>query len=197
MRRGAFTLIELILVMALLAVVLGLVAPSLGKFFRGRTLDSEAHRLLSLTRYGQSRAVSDGVPMILWIDPDQRRYGLQAEYNFTEVDEKAVEYELGKDLQIEVENSTLAGAKLPAAGSNLSAANAMRPRGQTFGRSTVQIRFLPDGLIGDTSPYGFLIREEPPSGRSKPDNDEGIWITQNRNRLSYEIQTNQLAFARR
>src|SRR5262245_50618644 len=83
MRRRAFTLIELILVMALLAIVLTVVGTSLGRFFRGRTLDSEARRLLSLTRYGQSRAVADGIPMVLWIDPDQHRYGLQAEYTFT------------------------------------------------------------------------------------------------------------------
>ncbi len=67
---GAFTLIELILVMAMLAIVISVALPSLKGFFRGRNLDSEARRFLSLTRYGQSRAVSEGVPMVLWIaDP--------------------------------------------------------------------------------------------------------------------------------
>src|SRR5207249_2115896 len=56
----AFTLIELILVMALLAIVLAVSAPALSTFFQGRTLDSEVRRFLSLTRYGQSRAVSEG-----------------------------------------------------------------------------------------------------------------------------------------
>ncbi|MCX6930914.1 MAG: prepilin-type N-terminal cleavage/methylation domain-containing protein, partial [Verrucomicrobia bacterium] len=64
---SAFTLIELILVMALLTIVISLTAPSLSKFFRGRTLDSEARRLLALTRSGQSRAVSEGMPMDLWV----------------------------------------------------------------------------------------------------------------------------------
>src|SRR5262249_21799177 len=78
-RTRGFTLIELMLVMALLAVVLAVSAPSLSKFFKGRTLDSEARRFVSLTRYGQSRAVSEGVPMMLWIDPKERTYGLQEE----------------------------------------------------------------------------------------------------------------------
>src|SRR6266516_1572443 len=73
--KAAFTLIELIVVMAMLMIVLAVAAPSLSNFFRGRTLDSEARRFVSLTRYGQSRAVSDGVPMLLWIDTRQRAYG--------------------------------------------------------------------------------------------------------------------------
>src|SRR5689334_18148384 len=55
--KRAFTLIELILVMALLAIVMAVSAPALSNFMRGRTLDSEARRFVSLTRYGQSRAV--------------------------------------------------------------------------------------------------------------------------------------------
>src|SRR6266540_3620386 len=58
-RVRAFTLIELLLVMALLLLVFGVTLPSLKGFFRGRNLDSEARRFLSLTRYGQSRAVSE------------------------------------------------------------------------------------------------------------------------------------------
>src|SRR5262245_30883815 len=53
--RSAFTLIELILVMAMLLIVLGVAFPSLKGFFQGRNIDSEARRFLSLTRYGQSR----------------------------------------------------------------------------------------------------------------------------------------------
>src|SRR5262249_19567201 len=72
----AFTLIELILVMALLAIVLGISAPSLSRFFRGRSLESEAQRFLALTRHAQSRAVSEGVPMVVWLWPKQRSYGM-------------------------------------------------------------------------------------------------------------------------
>src|SRR6184192_239420 len=65
---SAFTLIELILVMTILTIAISVTAPALANFFRGRSLDSEARRLLALTRQGQSRAVSEGLPMELWID---------------------------------------------------------------------------------------------------------------------------------
>src|ERR1039458_8859603 len=73
-RAAAFTLIELILVMAIL-----IMAVSLSHFFRGRTLNSEARQLLALTRNGQSRAVSEGLPMDLWLDVEQGTFGLGAE----------------------------------------------------------------------------------------------------------------------
>ena len=53
-RRGGFTLIELVLVMALLVVAISVTAPVLSRFFRGRTLDSEAsnsrHRVSESTK---------------------------------------------------------------------------------------------------------------------------------------------------
>src|SRR3954451_20071745 len=76
-RKRGFTLVELILVMALLAIVMAVSAPALSNFFRGRTLDSEARCLMSLTRYGQSRAVSEGIPMLLIIDTRRGAYRLQ------------------------------------------------------------------------------------------------------------------------
>ena len=56
--RRAFTLIELIFVMVLLAIGAAMVAPRMGDFFRGRVVSSEARRMLSLVHYGQSRAIS-------------------------------------------------------------------------------------------------------------------------------------------
>src|SRR5262245_9671425 len=77
--REAFTLIELIFVMAFLTILTSIAVPLLAKFFRGCELNSEACQLLSLTHAGQSRAVSAGFPMLLWIDSAQRTYGLQEE----------------------------------------------------------------------------------------------------------------------
>src|ERR1043165_7901245 len=92
--RQAFTLIELILVMAILSIVLAVAAPSLSNFFRGRSLDSEARRFVALTRYGQSRAVSEGVPMVLWLDSSARAYGLEQEISYsTTSDGKAVDFD--------------------------------------------------------------------------------------------------------
>jgi len=56
--QGAFTLIELIFVMVLLAIGSAMVAPSMASFYRGRMLSSEAKRVLALVHYGQSRAIA-------------------------------------------------------------------------------------------------------------------------------------------
>src|SRR5216110_2868057 len=72
-----FTLIELILVMAIMLVVLAVASPALSNFFRGRTLDSEARKILSMTRYGQERAVSEGIPVVFWMDVKRGIYGLR------------------------------------------------------------------------------------------------------------------------
>ena len=87
--KAAFTLIELILVMTLLAIVLAVSSPALSKFFKGRGLDNESRRFLALTRHAQSRAVSEGVPMVLWFDPEARTYGVNADNTFVEDDARA------------------------------------------------------------------------------------------------------------
>jgi type II secretion system protein H len=159
----AFTLIELILVLALLAVATSLAAPSLSRFFRGQTLRSEARQLLSLTHAGQSRAVADGFPILLWIDPTQRLLGLQEEGttrngNAQDTDPKAEEFAFGENVQIEAVDAspvTVNGQSLPA------------------------IRFLPDGTADENSPTTLRLTGQ---------NGEMLWLIQTTNRLGYEIR---------
>jgi len=173
---SGFTLVELMLVMALLVIMLGFVAPSLSRFFRGRNLDSEARRLLSLTRYGQSRAVSEGVPMLLWLDPKLGTYGLKAQTGYTDRDQKAVEYTLAQDLQMEVQMPSRIQTNFWT----------MAPQQSRLNQPT--ICFLPDGFISASSPDRILLRET-------REND-AVWIGATANHLAYEIQTNQYLFAR-
>src|ERR1043165_1315216 len=100
----AFTLIELIFVLALLAITASLVAAKMGSFFRGRALNFEARRLLSLTHYAQSRAVAEGVPVILWVNQKDSTYGLttQSSFNDPDGDAKAVTYTAESSLTLEV-----------------------------------------------------------------------------------------------
>lgn len=162
-RPAGFTLIELILVLALLGIVTSLAAPSLARFFRGRALHSEARQLLSLTHAGQSRAVADGFPTLLWIDTQGRAYGLREEYSApggsaSAADPKAEEFVFNDNLQIEAVNASL----LPVNGRRLPA-----------------IRFLPDGTVDESSPR--TVRLSAQSG-------ESLWLLQATNRLSYEIR---------
>jgi Tfp pilus assembly protein FimT len=170
----AFTLLELIMVMAMLTVVIALAAPSLSGFFRARTLDSEARRVLSMIRLGQSRAASEGVPMVLWLDPDQRRYGLREAEGYSERDLNALEFRLHPDLNLELERPPESAqyqlSTLERTSSNLG-----------------MIRFLPDGTFSEISlPSITVVRT----------NAEALVITQTLNRLSYEIQQETNNFRR-
>jgi len=173
-----FTLIELILVMAMLAIVISVALPSLKGFFRGRNLDSEARRFLSLTRYGQSRAVSEGVPMVLWIDARQKAYGLQAQTGYADTDTNAVQFTLDKDLQVEAMTPQVA---------SLVQAKLWTQSAQPVG-SLPMIRFQPDGFISETSPDQIVFRQG---------TDDPIWIAESTNRLKYEIQAGHSPAVRR
>ena len=87
--RRAFTLVELIVVMTLLLTVASLVMPRMATFFRGRALSQEAQRVLSLINYGRARAVAEGVPVILWIDPVRSMYGLEVQEGHSAGDDGA------------------------------------------------------------------------------------------------------------
>ncbi|HEY2951774.1 MAG TPA: GspH/FimT family pseudopilin [Verrucomicrobiae bacterium] len=174
---GGFTLIELMLVMAMLLIVVGAALPSLKHFFRGRNLDSEARRFISLTHYGQSRAVSDGVPMVLWIDAPERTYGLQAAAGYLQEDSKAVEFELDKDMEIKV--------TMPLAAGTTANRGAIAPGAAS---TLPMIRFSPDGFISDPSPDSIQLRQG---------EEDSVWIGQSANRQNYEIQANHLSNARR
>jgi type II secretion system protein H len=179
----AFTLIELLLVMALLLIVLAVSFPSLRGFFRGRHLDHEARRFLSLTRYAQSRAVSEGYPMVLWIDAKQRAYGMQAQTGYLDEDDKSVEYEIHETLELEVTRPLL--VRVTATQRNESASVA---------GSLPTIRFTPDGFYTDSSLERIVIRQ----GSETKDRDEDeVVIAKSENRLGYEIQTSNEQITRR
>src|SRR5271170_18854 len=61
--RRAFTLIELIFVLALLVIITSIAVPRMSGFIRGRALDSESRQLMALMHEAQSRAASEGMPM--------------------------------------------------------------------------------------------------------------------------------------
>jgi type II secretion system protein H len=104
----AFTLVELILVMAVLATVMALAAPSLSRSLRNRNLDQEAKRFIALTEYARSEAVSQAVPMIVWIDADGGRFGAEPKAGFTSADNTKKEYPLNSDVHFDLTNAPAA-----------------------------------------------------------------------------------------
>jgi len=156
-RSRAFTLIELLLVLSLLVIITSLAAPAMANFIRGRALDSEARRLMALMHAGQSRAVSEGMPMLLWVDGPNGSYGLQAETTDKSGDPKAESFTLDSTLQIAV--------------LNISAADT------TF-QNLPAIRFQPDGTVDENSPQTLQLTDS--AGVSR-------WLMENRTRTGYEV----------
>jgi type IV fimbrial biogenesis protein FimT len=173
-RQQGFTLIELIVVMTLLAFVIAIALPKLSSFFRGRALDSEARRLLSLCHQAQSRAASEGVPVVLWVDPNSRKYGLEEDSSYTDKDPKAVDFELDREVQMRVVNAnTPASAAAVALGATTVATSGTH-------NSLPGIRFMPDGSIAESSPQAVQLRDS--SGVT-------LALARSRNRWTYEIQS--------
>ncbi len=109
-----FTLVELIIVMTLLAIVAALSVPSLSRSMRQRNLDEEATRLLALTEYGRDEAVSQGVPMIVWIDAKSQRYGIAPKAGFDADETRAREYAMNPDVQAQTDKAAGSGGRVEA-----------------------------------------------------------------------------------
>jgi Tfp pilus assembly protein FimT len=167
--RNAFTLIELILVMTMMIIVIGIVFPSLEGFFHGRNLDNEARQFLSLARYGQSRAISEGIPVELWINLRQGTYGLQALPSYSESQTNPMVFNLDKTVQI---------AFSPPPTTLTQSNYWTQPVGQSG--ALTKIRFQPDGYISDTSPQNIYFRQANGGGQ--------IWIAENSTHLRYELE---------
>jgi type II secretion system protein H len=156
---AAFTLVELILVLALLVIATSLAAPALSNFVRGRALDSEARRIAALMHAGQSRAVSEGATMMLWIDEKTGNYALEAETSGQDGDPKAENLTVDSTLQIAVQN---VGAATPVTFKNFPA-----------------IKFLADGTVDENSPQVLKLTDS--AGFSR-------WLGLNSGRTGYEIR---------
>jgi type II secretion system protein H len=102
---SAFTLVELILVMVILALMAALAAPVLSHSIRQRNLDHEASRFYALVEYGRDEARSQGVPMILWVDPQAAHYGLEPQAGYPGSDERNRDYEINPDVQLTLTNA--------------------------------------------------------------------------------------------
>ena len=122
-----FTLVELIIVMTLLAIVAALSVPSLSRSMRQRNLDEEATRLLALTEYARNEAVSQGVPMIVWIDAKGQRYGVEPKAGFDADEARRREYAMNPEVQVETDKAVSSGGVVEA------------------------IEFAPDGALISTS----------------------------------------------
>jgi len=171
-RARGFTLVELVLVMVLLTVVASLVAPRMSSFFRGRALSAEAQRFLSLTHYAQSRAVAEGVPVLLWIDPRRSAYGLEVQGA----------HSTGADHDVTYEADPSVTLQLPA----VTDAPVSEDDDERLGlpENLAAIRFTPDGYFDEVSVRQIILRQG---------DEAALEIAPKPNRLGYEIRPYNVA----
>ena len=158
--RRAFTLVELVLVLALLVVAVSMIAPSMSNFIRGRALEAEARRMIALMHAAQSRAVSEGVTIVFWVDAKNGQYGMEAE--------------------TPASNSGDPNAEQLAAADNLqiSVVSVGKTAVSTFNKLPA-IRFLADGTVDENSPQQVHILSA---------GGDGLLLVESRNRMGYEVQ---------
>ena len=149
------------LVLVLIAVGVAIVAPRMQGFVRGRALSLEAQRLMALLHAGQARAVSEGMPMELWLDEKSGTCGLELETTPKGGDAKAEQVTISDGVQVSM---VYKGSGALTKFNNLPA-----------------IRFLPDGTIDENSPQTVELMED--SG--------ALWLVQLQNHTGYEISDSQ------
>ena len=130
---AAFTLIELILVMGVLAALAAIIVPNLSGFLKGQDIAAEGKRFVALTQLGRSEAISKGIAQTLWINPAAETYGLRDPAGYSETTNSGKVYRLGANLDFELDSYAA----------------------RTFGEFS--IRFLPDGDIEEGSITNLAI----------------------------------------
>lgn len=173
-RRG-MTLIELILVMALLSVILAYSTPALSNFFKGRKSMEEARRMLSLTRYAHSEAISRAEPMEMWFNLERKIYGLRPQYVATGGAMRSGVNGSATYAQAPAPSDSAAGGQSDSGALYVTYTDESGRRMPAFhlaegleleldnkrfdSQGNVVIRFLADGTIDEESPANIILRE--------------------------------------
>jgi len=154
------------LVLALLAIVTAVSAPRMISFFRGRSLSEESRRVLALVHYAQSRAVAEGVPVVLWFSPAASTYGQNIQPGFTTRDDRASSFVLESSLTLEA----------PVTGAPPVSELGDETLGMTDGLP--MIRFTPDGFFDPSSVQKLVIHQGA---------ETALELVPTANHLGYEI----------
>lgn len=133
--RSGFTLLEMIIVLALIAISMGLVAPQLSHFIRGRDVQEEARRMLALTRFAAAESISHGERFELWFAPQDGLYGVRIASGVDDPDAVDKEFRCAEGLTLEI------------------------PEVKPNAEGEVVITFWPDGSIDEESPVRIELLE--------------------------------------
>lgn len=165
-KTGGFTLLEMIAVLALLAGIAAVAAPSLRQFFKARTIQEECRRMVAITEFGRREAISIGVPVQIIFDLDRRIIFVQREDGYASEDSKFPgPFEVDPAIDIDF------GMEPPI-----------------YGR-TWALTFLPDGGLTEESARSWRITQlsNPGGTPSNEDLERSYWIARMDNHLHFKI----------
>ena len=100
-------------------------------------MNEQATRLLALTEYSRDEAASQGIPIVVWIDPDTRHFGVDVKAGYTDPALRTKEYTLPADLSFD-----------PPEGAQAS---------KTAGHGFDVAEFAPDGTLDPASATAVRI----------------------------------------
>ena len=123
--------------------------------------------MLALTHLAQSRAVSEGVPILVWFNPKSSTYGLNIQEGYVDHDDRASAFTLDSTVTLEAPNT---GA-MPV--SEQQDEKLGLPDGLPV------IRFNPDGFPDVVSQAKIVLRQG---------GDGALQLAPTANGLGYEIQ---------
>jgi type II secretory pathway pseudopilin PulG len=131
--------------MVVLAVLLALVAPSLTSSFRGRNLEQAGAQVLAVTEYGRDEAISQGVPMDVWINPANGQFGIAAKAGFPSDPARLKQYTLQPDLRFD------AAASPGGAGTGSPTSGGVTAPPVANGQGLTVAEFQADGTLDPSS----------------------------------------------
>lgn len=112
-RQSGFTLLELVIVLALLSIVLAIAAPSLARWGWGRELANAGDEVLTATRWARGQAIATGTPHRVEFDLANRSFHVTrlVGQQWTAAEgEFGTPVQISDRLRIEVERADDAGA---------------------------------------------------------------------------------------
>lgn len=107
-----FTLLELLIVLLIISITLGFMAPAFRKTFQDIQLNSSAQDIVSLSRYAQERAIVENTALRLNIDAENGTYWLTQKEQDKDIFNKLAgsfsrQYSLAEGLKIETEGNVV------------------------------------------------------------------------------------------
>jgi type II secretion system protein H len=171
-RRAGVTLLELILVMAILLIVMAIAVPQLKGFTAGRRYDAEWNRFMASLRYARNEAISRSTPVQMRFDAERGSYSFSGGYGFDHLPDGATEHVLPEELSFEfpeTSDTTATGSgKNATTGSAMNTALGLSPDAElpktsawagTQANEMPTILFWPDGTVDESSPQSIRIVE--------------------------------------